>query len=147
MKNDKIFEDLMLIQKGMLKILGEVGCQGTNPIPMNQQVEDFWEPYCDVYETNTDFIIVMELSGVDKEEIQVSLNSEYISIHGVRKCIFAEKDIFYHNMEIKSGKFLRRIYYPEIPLNKDNPVVTYTDGFLKIVFPLKELHERIIEVK
>jgi len=53
----------------------------------------------------------------------------------------------YYNMEIETGKFERRIFYPAIAIDRDSPQVKYDNGFLRIAYTLQPVIERIIEIK
>jgi HSP20 family protein len=144
---EKIFDNLMGIQREMLKILGEVNSLTSNPSAIEDALDDIWHPHCDVFQTDADWVIVVELAGVNKKDISIITTDEYIRISGDRNLPATNCQICYYNMEIETGKFERRIYYPLSPIDKDKPKVTYENGFLTISFALQPVVERIIEIK
>jgi HSP20 family protein len=144
---DKIFDNLRGIQREMLKIIGEVNSLTNNPDALENALDDVWHPHCDVYQTDTEWIIIVELAGMDKKDISIITTDEYIRIAGERVLPAAGCRISYLNMEIETGKFERRIYFPMSAINRDNPNVTYENGFLRIAYQLQPVVERIIEIK
>src|SRR6516162_7596266 len=44
-----------------------------------------WSPALDVYETKDDFTVVVELPGLKKEAIDVSLHGDILTVSGERK--------------------------------------------------------------
>jgi HSP20 family protein len=143
---DKIFDNLIGIQREMLKILGDVNSLTSNPSALEDALDDVWHPHCDVYQTETEWIIIVELAGMEKKEISIITTKEYIRISGERVLPAANCRMFYHNMEIETGKFERRIFFPDLTIDRENPKVTYENGFLRISYPLKPIVERIIEI-
>ncbi len=39
-------------------------------------------------------------------------------------------------MEIETGRFDRKIFFPDLNIDKDNPKITYINGILRIAFNL-----------
>lgn len=144
---DKVFDNLLGIQKEMLKILGEVNSLTSNPNALEEALDDVWHPKCDVFQTDNEWIIIVELAGMDKKNISLITTDDYIRITGERTLPTPNCQVCYFNMEIETGKFERRIFFPMTAIDKDNPVVTYDNGLLKIAFSLKPVVERIIEIK
>ena len=143
---EKVFDNLMGIQREMLKIIGEVSSLTGNPIAIEDAIDDNWHPKCDVYQTNTHWIIVAELAGVIKDEISLSITKEYIRIAGFRDLCKDDCATCYYNLEIEAGNFDRRIFFPDIVMDRDNPIVSYKDGILRIAFEIIPQVERIITI-
>ncbi|MDI9572845.1 MAG: Hsp20/alpha crystallin family protein, partial [Candidatus Cloacimonadota bacterium] len=55
--------------------------------------------------------------------------------------------VCYYNMEIETGRFDRKIFFPDLNIDKDNPKITYINGILRIAFNLAPIVERIIPVQ
>jgi len=51
------------------------------------------------------------------------------------------------NYRRRTGRFDRRIYFPDLSLNKDKPKVSYINGILRIAFTFAPVVERIIPVQ
>jgi len=143
----KVFNDLRDIQKEMLRILGEVTTLASNPLALSQGMQDSWIPRCDIYTTCKCLVILVELAGVDKKSISVSTTDEYLKISGERLIDLEESDVCFYTMEIESGSFSRKIYFPEEKIDIDSPIVSYDNGFLKITFPLVPQDEKVIPIE
>jgi HSP20 family protein len=144
---EKIFDNLIGIQREMLKILGEVNSLTSNPNALEDALDDVWHPRCDVYQTNAEWVITVDLAGTNKHDISIITTDEYIRISGERTLPSAGCKLSYQNMEIETGRFERRIFFPLSPIDRDNPKVTYENGFLRIAYPVQPIVERIIEIK
>jgi HSP20 family protein len=144
---DKIFDNLLGIQREMLKILGEVNSLTSDPSAIDDALDDIWHPRCDVYQTATEWVIIVDLAGINKHDINITTSDEYIRIAGERTLPAAGCKLSYHNMEIETGRFERRIYFPLSPIDRDSPKVTYENGFLRIAYSVQPIVERIIVIK
>ncbi|MEF3694994.1 MAG: Hsp20/alpha crystallin family protein [Candidatus Cloacimonadota bacterium] len=144
--NENIFSNLKGIQREMLKLLGEVSSLTNSPLAIEEALDEVWHPKCDVYQTESEWVIVVELAGVEKDEISISVAEDYLRLSGSRSFTFAHNPACYYNMEIDTGRFERRIFFPDLPIDKDAPKVTYTGGILRIAFKLKPSVERIIPI-
>ncbi|MCB5254313.1 MAG: Hsp20/alpha crystallin family protein [Candidatus Cloacimonetes bacterium] len=143
---EKRYSDLIGIQRKMLKLIGEVSSLNGGPLAMENAIDDFWHPKCDVFQTETEWVVVTELAGVGKDEISISLSPEYLRISGERNFLAPCSTLSYYNMEIETGHFERKIFFPEVALDKQNPKVTYINGILRIAFALAPVVERIIPI-
>jgi len=144
---EKIFDNLLGIQREMLKILGEVNSLTSNPDAIEDALDDIWHPRCDVFQTDTEWVIIVELAGVAKKDISIVTTDDYIRISGERVLPSPNCQMCYFNMEIETGKFDRRVFFPVSAIDRDKPKVTYENGFLRIVYALQPVIERIIEIK
>ena len=143
---EKIISNLNGIRREMLKILGEVSSLTHSPLAIEDAIDDCWHPKCDVYQTETQWIVLVELAGVDKDEISISASSEYLRISGQRNLHGENCHTTYHSMEIDTGRFDRRIFFPDLSLDKEQPKVQYQNGILRIAFNIQALVERIIPI-
>lgn len=143
---DKIFDNLIGIQKEMLKIIGEVSSLTGSPLAIEDAIDENWHPRCDVFQSDNQWIILVELAGMNKDDINISLTKEYIRISGERNLKGTGCAACYYNMEIETGYFDRRIFFPDIALDYENPYVTYENGILHIAFEMKPVIERIIPI-
>ncbi|HOY85131.1 MAG: Hsp20/alpha crystallin family protein [Candidatus Cloacimonetes bacterium] len=143
---DKIHSNLNGIRREMLKILGEVSSLTHSPLAIEDAIDDFWHPKCDVYQTDTQWVVLVELAGVNKDEISITASSEYLRISGARELHSEDGQTTYHSMEIDTGRFDRRIFFPDLSLDKDHPRVQYLNGILRIAFTIQAMVERIIPI-
>ncbi len=145
--HDKIFSNIVGLQREMLKLIGEVSALTSNPMALEDAIDDVWHPKCDVFQTDTEWVVIAELAGVEKNEISISTTNDYLRISGMRSFPSSNCPLCYYSMEIETGHFDRRIYFPEAQLDRENPKVSYINGILRIAFTLKPVVERIIPVQ
>jgi HSP20 family protein len=95
-----------------------------------------WSPALDLYESGDHLIAVVELSGMRKEDIEISLHDGTLTVSGERKgeSTNGEKA---RRTERYVGAFRRSIALPtSVDASKVN--ATYQDGILKVALPKAE---------
>jgi HSP20 family protein len=93
--------------------------------------QHIWRPHTDIFETPRDIIVMAELAGVNKEDIQLEVTSKALKISGRRQEKILKKGAKYRLAEISYGYFERSFNLPS-PIEIDTVVATYTDGVLEI---------------
>lgn len=88
-------------------------------------------PAIDVSETDDQFLVTVELPGMKKENIDVSLENNLLSISGERKQEDETENVKYHRVESRYGSFTRTIQLPD-NVDNDSVSATYSDGVLNI---------------
>ena len=91
-------------------------------------------PPVDVYETDTDVVVKMELAGVSRESISVTVEGDLIRLAGERRDTQAGGQRVYHQLEISYGSFQRSLRLPA-PVASDQATAKYDQGFLIITLP------------
>ena len=91
--------------------------------------ERTWEPLCDVFETENQFIVVVELAGVSTNEVDLTLQSRKLILKGIRKEVPSPPKRDYHQMEIPFGPFYREIELPD-DVDRETVNARYHEGFL-----------------
>ena len=90
-----------------------------------------WRPATDVYETEYEFIIQVDLSGMAREDIQVFLEDDFVLLKGVRSNIACPGKKHFHKMEIQVGPFQRLIQIP-VPIDSGSIFTNYSNGLLEV---------------
>jgi HSP20 family protein len=90
-----------------------------------------WRPNTDVFESADEMIILVELAGVRKEEVQLTLQGSVLRLSGERKLFRNKADMAYRNMEVSFGPFERNIHLHE-SVDPESIQAFYRDGFLEI---------------
>ena len=104
-------------------------------------------PAFDVSETEKEYVITGEISGVDMKDLDVTLSDGTLTIKGEKKQEKEEKDEHYHRVERHYGSFERSFRIPD-NVKADKSKATYKDGVLKLVLPKTKAHKvKKIEVK
>lgn len=105
-----------------------------------------WTPLCDIYETDKNIVIKMEIPEVKKENISVTFDNNVLTINGERK---VEQGIgqSYHRNERSYGQFLRSFTLPPF-VDAKNITAESKDGLLLVTLPkVEEAKAKQIEVK
>lgn len=108
------------------------------PATMLQRAQLFngWTPALDLYDTTDDVVAVVELPGMRKEDIELSLHDGMLTISGERKEENANGDKNSRS-ERFVGKFRRSVSLPtRVDSEKVNAV--YKDGILTVTLPKAE---------
>ncbi len=95
-----------------------------------------WSPALDVYQSNDNIVAVVELAGMRKEDIEISLHDGTLTIGGERKRESANGEKA-ERSERYIGTFRRSITLPtRVDANKVN--ASYRDGILTVTLPKAE---------
>jgi HSP20 family protein len=90
-----------------------------------------WRPPTDIYETPEEIIVVVELAGVNEEDMTVTLFSDLLTVEGRREQPVTEMSAC-HQLGIKYGDFRSEIAI-QVPVDHDNVKADYKNGLLTIV--------------
>jgi HSP20 family protein len=106
-----------------------------------------WAPSVDISETDSEYRIQVELPGVDKKGVKVSVHEGVLEISGERKTEREEKTEKLHRVERAYGRFARSFVLPE-NVDENGVSAKYKDGVLDVrVQKAEEAKPRSIEVK
>jgi HSP20 family protein len=124
-------KDFDLLQEQIHRLMGDVF---RDIRPLGYQQERCFNPPMDIYETEDNLVVVMEVAGMNAEDFHVTFEKELLSISGVRTESSSHRKSRLHQMEIDYGKFQRTLRIP-FPLRTDEFKATYRQGFLIITVP------------
>jgi len=93
-----------------------------------------WAPSADISETKDAYVIQANLPGVKKDNIQIEVDHNILTIKGERKEEKEEKDEKIYKKESAYGTFLRRFTLPE-DIDSKQIKATYKDGVLSLSIP------------
>lgn len=97
---------------------------------INWQVRSgVWCPPTDVYETEENFVVRIEIAGMREDDFEVAMENEVLLISGVRPG--SSERCAYHQMEIGFGRFDIAVEVT-VPVDIESSVAEYKDGFLMI---------------
>lgn len=96
-----------------------------------------WTPACDIYETDKDIVLMLEIPGVKKEEVKVSLENNMLMIHGERRFEEESKRENFHRVERNYGEFLRSFALPPT-VEPEKIFAEFKEGLLTIRLPKRE---------
>ena len=94
-------------------------------------------PATNIKETSDDYHISLELPGIDKEELKVSIENNILTVSAEKNCDKTNDEATYHFLERRFGTFKRSIPVPGRV--KTNGIdARYEDGVLNIRVPKAE---------
>ena len=91
----------------------------------------------DVYETVNEFIVYMEIPGVDPDKLSVLVNHASVTVSGERLRPDFDHTICIHQLEVEYGKFKRTISLSS-PIDGEASSSMCKNGFLLIRLPKKK---------
>lgn len=97
----------------------------------------YWFPATDIKEEVNQFVIHADLPGVAKENIEVSMENNLLTIQGKRNEEFETKQHGYIRRERLIGTFYRQISLPNTA-NGEHIGAKLNHGVLEITIPKKE---------
>jgi HSP20 family protein len=135
--------DLFGIQREMNKMFDGV-FRGTGD-------EDYsfssWTPAVDIAEHDDEYLVKVELPGVNKDEVKLTLENNILTIRGEKKQEKETKKENYHRVERSYGSFQRSFTLPAA-VKSDKIDASYKDGILTVSLPkAEEAKPKQIEVK
>ncbi|MDQ3412216.1 MAG: Hsp20/alpha crystallin family protein [Chloroflexota bacterium] len=93
-----------------------------------------WRPATEVYETREALVVRAEIAGMDEGQLSVDIDGDMLVIRGERPDRCPDGRRSYHEARIPYGAFRADIYIP-FPVDADQTVAEYENGFLRIVLP------------
>jgi len=96
-----------------------------------------WTPALDVHDDNNQLTVTVELPGMKKEEINISLHEGSLTISGERRNGHAVKEGESFRSERSFGRFQRTVHIPGA-VEVDQVSASYRDGLLTVVIPKTE---------
>jgi len=101
-----------------------------------------WSPPTDVYETEANCVVKVEVAGMRDEDFEVALENNVLTISGIRLDLNERRA--YHQMEIRFGKFEIAVSLPA-PVDVEKAVAEYKDGFLVVLLPKADVKHVEVE--
>jgi HSP20 family protein len=128
------FRDLISIQDRMNRLFeqtlsrsrGEEGVSATT-----------WTPAVDIYETADTIVMKAELPGVVREDIQIQINENTLTLQGERRFAKDVQEENYLRLERAYGGFHRSFTLPAT-VQQDKIRALFKDGVLELVLPKAE---------
>ena len=99
--------------------------------PVYSFSKNTWYPPLDIFETQTEIIVIAEMAGVNKEDLNLEINSRAIRIAGKRVGIPPAENGKYRLAEIQYGNFERVLYLPSA-IDTESVNAAYKKGLLHI---------------
>lgn len=91
-----------------------------------------WQPPTDLFETETAFVVRVEVAGMSQADFTVTLEERTLRVGGVRPD--PDQRSAYHQMEIHYGEFRSDVALPGA-VDAQGIEAAYSDGFLTVNLP------------
>lgn len=88
----------------------------------------------DLYEKGSDIIIEMNVAGIKSQDLDITIEDDYVKVLGKKEETHEEKDRQYFKKEIRRGEFERIIDLPTA-VEVDKAKAEVKDGTLIITLP------------
>ncbi len=129
------FRDLAEVQERVNRVLGEFyGGRGQDDVMRRGT----WIPPVDIYEgTNHEMVIKAELPDIKREDIDIRVEDNTLTISGEKKLDEDIRQENYHRVERAYGTFTRSFSLPAT-IDTEKVNAEYKNGVLVIKLPLRE---------
>ncbi|NOY62734.1 MAG: Hsp20/alpha crystallin family protein [Gammaproteobacteria bacterium] len=91
-------------------------------------------PKVDVVERDDSIVVRAELPGVDRDNLDISLTEDSVTISATTKQESTKEEGDYHRREISQGTFSRTVALPAA-VQGDQAKASFKDGVLELVLP------------
>lgn len=111
--------------------------------PLNTKKMSTWRPAIEVKQNDKNYKVKVQLPGVKKDDIQVELDNDFMTITAEIQEEKAEKqeegkNERFHTSEFRYGKYQRTISFDQ-PIKGDDSTAIYKDGVLTITVPKQKI--------
>ena len=138
-------QDLMVLQDRMNRLFEDATQRRTQAgTASNDEFEHAdWTPMSDIYETESGYLIAIDLPGINREALEIDIDENRLIIKGTREVAESKQ----YRTERPRGKFLRTF---SVPGSVDHSKIgaEYKDGVLQIRLPRRsETKPKKIDIK
>lgn len=136
--------ELSHIQREMNRMLDTFFRGGA---PEERPFGTYCTPPVDIREEEDAYVVEVELPGLKKEDVRITMENNILTIQGEKKQLKEEKREKYYRAERAYGSFTRSFALPTT-VKSDKIEAEYKDGILTITLPkVEEAKPKAIEVK
>jgi HSP20 family protein len=136
-------QDLMVLQDRMNRLFEDATQRRTQSASDDEFERADWTPAADICETESGYLIAMDLPGIDREKLEIDIDDSRLIVKGMRAIAESKQ----HRSERPRGKFLRTF---SVPGSVDQAKIgaEYKDGVLHLRLPKRsEQKPKKIDIK
>lgn len=110
--------------------------------PLNLKKTSTWRPAIEVKQNDKSYAVKVQLPGVNKEDIHIDLNNDYMTVTAEIKEEKEEKNESekVHTSEFRYGKYVRTISFDN-PIKSDECSAEFKNGILMINLPKQKIEK------
>jgi HSP20 family protein len=105
-----------------------------------------WKPPADVCETDTAYILKLEIPGVEEGDIQLRVQEKHLEISGLRQFGGVPGEDDYHQLESFRGRF-RRVFTFPAEVDRGEVTAELENGILTVHLAKSGPKKRRVEVR
>jgi len=105
--------------------------------PTPRVFETMWSPSMDFSENEKEYIVRLEAAGIPKEDLEVNVEGQTLTVTGHRDFEKEEKTEEYFWREREAGKFVRSVQLPA-SVDRSKVAAVHQDGIMTIRLPKAE---------
>lgn len=105
------------------------------PMPRVREALSLTLPAIDMYEEGDALVVQAELPGLEKEDLEVSVSGNVLTISGKKEKEEKVEKRNYRRMERSTGSFTRSVMLP-VEVELDKVTASYKDGVLEVRAPM-----------
>jgi HSP20 family protein len=128
------FRDLAILQDRMNRLFNEAHSPRQSDDLMSRGT---WTPAVDIYEVDGALVLKAELPDMRREDIDVSVENNTLTIRGERKLDHEIKQESFHRIERAYGSFVRSFSLPHT-VDATKIGAEYKNGVLSVKLPVRE---------
>ena len=123
--------DLVSLQDRMNRLFEDASQRRAGEGNPSDEVEAAdWYPAADVYENDGEYTVAVDLPGIDRATLDISVDDDRLTIKGNR----VARETARHRAECPSGKFLKTFSVPAA-VDQNDIRADYKDGVLQVHLP------------
>ena len=122
----RYLEEMQRIQKRMSELMEETD--------VTKPERNIILPLADIRETDGAIIVVMDLPGVDKNDVDIIITNEELHVTAERKIENESIEKDYHKRERNQTKFERMFKLPKV-VKAEEAKAKLSDGVLELILP------------
>lgn len=101
-------------------------------------VNGAWVPIADVLETQTSYVVEVELPGLGRDDVEIHAHGDEVVVRGERRPSPSGRPEAFHRLERRYGPFARGFRFNE-EVEPDRMSAEFADGLLRLVVPKSPL--------
>lgn len=128
------FRELRHLQDDMTRLF-----TGVMPASSNREemTHGAWAPRVDIFEDKDRLILEAELPGMNRDDFEISVENNVITLSGERKVEKKTEGDNYHRVERSYGSFTRSFTLPQT-VTADGATADFENGVLRVSLPKRE---------
>ena len=110
---------------------------GFGPSEGSEFARGAWSPSVDIFEDKDRLIVEAELPGLNREDFEVSVENNVLTLKGERKFEKTEERDNFHRVERSYGSFTRQFTLPQT-VTAEGATADFENGVLRVALPKRE---------